>query len=131
MDLLRKVLLAVFVSVAMFATAPATMAAGKIENATAEEVSQAIEDAISNSEKAVAAMQSGADEDTVLGLLKATKQASKRIESNVVDRLRSKANSRIAKSRSAFRKGDKEKAQALATEALDIFKEVKSKYHSF
>lgn len=131
MDLLKKVLLAVFVSAAMFSAAPATMAAGKIQNATAEEVSQAIEDAISNSEAALAAMQNGEDQDAVLALLKSTKQASKRIESNIVDRLRSKANSRVSKARSAYKKGENEKAQALLSEATEIFKEVQSKYKSF
>ncbi|WP_305909107.1 hypothetical protein Q9L42_007220 [Methylomarinum sp. Ch1-1] len=131
MDLLKKLLLAVSVTVAMSAMAPVATAAGKIENATAEEVSQAIEDAIRLSEEALTAVQNGTDEDTVLGLLKSTKQASKRIESNIVDRLRSKANSRISKARSAIRKGDNAKAESYLIEAVSIFKEVQSKYKAF
>lgn len=131
MDFLKKVSLAVLIGTSMIATAPATMAAGKIENATAEEVSQAIEDAISKSEEALAAVQNGSDKDEVLAILKATKQASKRIESNVVDRLRSTANSRIAKARSAMKKGDTAAAEALIAEAVATFKEVQTKYKSF
>ena len=131
MALLKKLLLAVFVSVAMFATAPATMAAGKIEKATVAGVTQAIEDAISLSQETLTAIQSGAEKDKVLELFKSTKQASKKIESNVVDRLRSKANSRLSKARSAYKKEDTAKAEELMTEAVKIFKEVKTKYHAF
>ncbi len=131
MDLSKKGLLAVLVSVFIFAASPSTTAAGKIENATAEEVGQAIEDAIRYSEEALSAMKNGGDEDSVMALLKSTKQASKRIESNVVDRLRSKANSRIAKARTAFKKGDVAIAEASLSEAVDIFKEVQTKYKAF
>ncbi len=130
MDFLKKILPAVFVSIAMLVTVPA-MAAGKIENATTEEVSQAIDDAIRLSGEALEAMENGADVDTVLALVKSTKQASKRIESNVVDRLRSQANSRLAKARMAYKKGDSEKAKALMTEAAKLYKEVKTKYQAF
>lgn len=131
MDLLKKLLLAVFVSVAMFATAPATMAAGKIEKATIADVTEAIKEAISLSEETLAALQSGAEKDKILGLYKSTKQASKKIESNIVDRLRSKANSRVKQSRSAYLKEDNAKAEELMTEAIKIFKEVQVKHREF
>ena len=131
MALLKKLLLAVFVSVAMFATAPATMAAGKIEKATIADVTEAIKEAISLSEETLAALQSGAEKDKILGLYKSTKQASKKIESNIVDRLRSKANSRVKQSRSAYLKEDNAKAEELMTEAIKIFKEVQVKHREF
>ena len=131
MALLKKLLLAVFVSVAMFATAPATMAAGKIEKATIAEVTEAIKETISLSEETLAALQSGADKEKVLGLYKSTKQESKKIESNIVDRLRSKANSRVKQSRSAYLKEDNAKAEELMTEAIKIFKEVQVKHREF
>lgn len=131
MALLKKLLLAVFVTVVMFATAPATMAAGKIEKATIAEVTEAIKEAISLSEETLAALQSGAEKDKVLGLYKSTKQASKRIESNIVDRLRAKANSRVKKSRSAYLKEDNAKAEELMTEAIKIFNEVQAKHKAF
>jgi hypothetical protein len=131
MDLLKKILLAVFVGTAMIATAPVTLAAGKVENATKEEVAAAIVEAIDLSEQTLAAVQAGDDKDKVMEMLKSIKQASKRIESNIVDRLRSKANSRVSKARSAFKKGDNTKAEALLVEAVVIFKEVQSKHRSF
>lgn len=129
MDLLKKLLLAAVIS--MTAISPAAFAEGKIKNATVEEVSQAIDDAIRLSGETLTAVQSKAEKDEVLKLLKATKQASKRIESNVVDRLRSKANGKIAQARSAVKKGDSETAIALLTEAVEIFKEVKTKHQAF
>lgn len=131
MDLFKKILLAVFVGTAMIATAPVTLAAGKIENATKEEVAEAIVEAIDLSEKALAAVKAGESKETVMALLKSTKQASKRIESNIVDRLRSKANSRVSKARSAYKKGDMAKAEALLAEAVETFKEVQTKHSSF
>ncbi len=129
MDLLKKLLLAAVIS--MTAISPAALAAGKIKNATVEEVSQAIDDAIRLSGETLAAVEGNVEKAEVLKMLKATKQASKRIESNVVDRLRSKANGKIAKARSAIKKDDNEKAAVLLTEAVAIFKEVKTKHQSF
>jgi hypothetical protein len=131
MAIFKKVLLAVFVSVAMIATAPVTIAAGKIEKATPQEVTEAIKDTISLSEETLAAVESGAEKEAVLDLFKRTKQSSKRIESNIVDRLRQTANSRLKKARSAFKKDDKETAVAFMTEAIQIFKDVQKKHAAF
>lgn len=131
MDLLKKLLLALAVTISMTAVSPVALAEGKIKNATVEEVSEAIDDAIRLSEESLAAVQNGTDEAEILKLLKSTKQASKRIESNVVDRLRSKANGKVAKARSAVKSGKTEDAAALLTEAVAIFKEVKEKHQAF
>ena len=131
MAILKKVLLAVFVSMAMIATAPVTIAAGKIEKATAQEVVEAIKDTISLSEETLAAVESGAEKEAVLELFKKTKQASKRIESNIVDRLRQTANARLRKARSAFKQDDKETTIAFMTEVVQRFKEIQKKHSSF
>jgi Zn-dependent M32 family carboxypeptidase len=71
-------------------------------------------------------------ESAVLALIKETKQASKQIESNVVDRLRSKANSKMVKARSAIKKcNDYSIAQPLVDHAINIYKKVKAKHAKF
>jgi len=131
MDLLKKILLAASLGVAMIATAPVSMAAGKIEKATVAEVVEAIKETIKLSEESLAAIESGADKKSILDLLKRTKQSSKRIESNIVDRLRQTANARVSKARSAVKKDDKETAVAFMTEAVQRFKDIQKKHSSF
>ena len=131
MDLLKKIVLAASLSVAMIATAPVSMAAGKIEKATVAEVVEAIKETIKLSEESLAAIESGADKKSILDLLKRTKQSSKRIESNIVDRLRQTANARVSKARSAVKKDDKETAVAFMTEAVQRFKDIQKKHSSF
>jgi len=131
MAILKKVLLAAFVSTAMITTAPVTIAAGKIEKATPQEVKEAIVETISLSEETLAAVESGAEKEAVLDLFKRTKQSSKRIESNIVDRLRQTANSRLSKARSAYRKDDKETTIGLMTEVVQRFNEIQKKHSAF
>ncbi len=131
MSILKKVLSAAIISTAMLTTSPSVMAAGKIEKATMAEVSEAVEDAVRLSDETVAAISEGAEKDVVMNLFKETKQASKRIESNIVDRLRQKANGRLRQARSAFKKGDTGEALAKMTEAAQIFKDIKAKRNAF
>ncbi len=133
MALLKRTLLTVALAASVVAYVPVSVAAGagKIENATAAEVKEAIDSAISLSEETLAAVNSDMDKDAVLDLYKATKQASKRIESNVVDRLRAKANSYLGNSRNAFKKGNKAEAVELLEKAVATYKEVKTKYGAF
>lgn len=132
MALLKKLLLASAITVSLITVSPATFAAGKIEKSTVAEVKVAIDETIALSEDVLAAVEAGeATQEEVLILMKKTKQASKRIESNPVDRLRSKGNQRMAKARSAFKKGEHEKAIVLIKEVVSIYKEVKVKYNSF
>jgi len=123
MDLLKKVILAVFVSISMFAIAPATMA-GVPEPATREEVIESIEEAIKFSEQTLAALKANESKKSVLALFKATKKESKKIESTPVERTRSKASQKMGKARLAFKKGNSEKAEELMTEVVELFKEV-------
>ncbi len=130
MELLKKLLMAVSISIAMIATTQVATA-GKIEKATVQEVKEAIVDTISLSEETLAAIESGAEKDSVLELFKKTKQSSKRIESNIVDRLRQTANSRLRNARSAYKKDDKETAIGLMTEVIQRFNEIQKKHSSF
>lgn len=125
MDLLKKVILALFVSISMFAISPAAMA-GVPEPATREEVIESIEKAIDFSEQTLAALKANESKKSVLALFKATKKESKKIESTPVERTRSKASQKMSKARLAFKKGDSDKAVALMTEVVEHFKEVQN-----
>lgn len=131
MNLHKKILLAAFISAAMITTAPVTMAAGKVEKATAQAVVKIIEETIVLSEEALAAIESGMEKKELLKLLKKLKQSSKGIESNIVDRLRQTANARLNKARSAVKQDDKETAIAYMTEVVQLFKKIQKKHSAF
>ncbi len=123
MDLLKKVILALFVSISMFAIAPAAMA-DVPEPASREEVVESIEQAIKLSGETLAALKENESKKSVLALFKATKKESKKIESTPVERTRSKASQKMAKARLSFKKGDSEKSIELMTEVVELFEEV-------
>lgn len=131
MALLKKVVIALFVSTAMLATAPSAIAAGKIENQSPEAVLGAFDVAISSVEAAQTALESGADKDTVLGLMKEAKQNLNRIESAVINREKERANGLLKKSRSAFKKGNIEDAKTLMAETVAKFIFLKQLYLNF
>ena len=131
MALLKKVVLALFVSVAMLATAPTAIAAGKIENQSPEAVLGAFDTAIAAVEAAQTALESGEDKDTVLGLMREAKQTLNQIESATVNREKERANGYLKKSRSAFKKGDLEKAKSLMADAVAKFISLKKIYLDF
>jgi len=108
MGLLKKLTLAFFVSFAMLAVAPSAIAKpGKIANQTQAEVEQSLLDTIAVAEETLAAMKSGADKETVMALLKKTKQTGKTIESSVVLANRDRALTKVKKARSAYKKDQK------------------------
>ena len=133
MGLLKKIIFAAFISTAMLATAPSVMAkpAGKVANQTQAEVAQSLIDTIDAAELALTAIQSSADFKDTMKAFKTTKQTAKTIESSVVLADRDRALNRVMKARSAYKKGDIEKSEALMTEAVERFKKVKDKYHNF
>ncbi|MCF7970444.1 MAG: hypothetical protein K9L22_04675 [Methylococcaceae bacterium] len=123
MDLLKKVILALFVSISMFAAVPAVMAEVP-EVASMAEVAEAIENSISLSGQTLAALKANESEDSVLALFKATKTESKKIESTPVEPTRFKASQRMDKARRAFKDGNSAEAIELMTEAVELFEEV-------
>lgn len=133
MDLLKKVLLAVFVSFAMLATAPSAIAkpAGKVANQTQAEVVASLDDTVTAAEAVLAAIQSGAEKDDVLALFKTAKQTAKTIESSVVLSSRDRSLGKLKKARIAYKKDKLEDAEALAVEAVDMFKKTREKFHAF
>ena len=133
MSLLKKLALASLVSVSMLAAAPSAMAkpAGKIENQSAEGVLQAFDDSIAAVEAAQDAMNSNADKDTVMALLKTAKQELNRIESATVNRAKEKANGILKKARSAYKKDQHEVAKVKIKDAVEAFKGLKQIYVNF
>lgn len=131
MSLLKKIALASVISASMLVAAPSAMAAGKIENQSPAGVLQAFDDSISAVEAAQSAMDSGADKDTVMALMKTAKQELNRIESATVNRAKEKANGVLKKSRSAYKKGQLEIAKVKMKEAVSQFKGLKQIYLNF
>ncbi|NOQ14689.1 MAG: hypothetical protein GQ583_09475 [Methyloprofundus sp.] len=132
MSSLKKLVLAVCVSTAMLAAAPVAIAKpGKIANQTQEGVKQSLLDTIAVAEETLAAMKSGVEKDTVMALLKKTKQTAKTIESSVVLADRDRALAKVKKSRSAYKKDQHAKAEELMGQAVERFIKVNEKYHNF
>ncbi len=123
MALLKKFIMAFFISTAMFVAAtPSVMAM------ESSEPNASLSDVIKSAEATIAAMKSDEEATTVRMLLKETKQLSKTVViSGPADIPRTKANAKIKKSRKAYRAGDKEKAIKLAEEGLELYKVAKAK----
>lgn len=135
MVLLKKLTIAVFVSVAMLAAAPSAIAKpkGKIENATPEATVIAIDESIELAAEVLKAIE--ADElskEDMLALFKKTKQKAKTIESTTTYMLREKALSKLGKARSAYKKGkDKTYVSSLMEKSFEVFKAIKVRYNEF
>ncbi len=133
MSLFKKLVMAFFVSFAMLAVAPTAMAKplGKIQNQSQEQAAQSFDDTVVAAEETLAAMKSGVDKDTVMALLKKTKQAGKSIQSAVVLANRDRALGKLKKARSAYKKDQHAKAEELMAQTVDRFKKVRTQYHDF
>ena len=136
MTLLKKLVIASFIGTALLAAAPTAMAkpAGKIENQSPAAVLTAFDDAISSAEAAdsvVQKLESGADTNAALELVKEAKQALNHIESATVNREKERANLLLKDARLALIKDDLNTAKALMTEVVAKFKSLKQIYTSF
>jgi hypothetical protein len=135
MGSIKKVSLALCVSVAMLTAAPTVMAkpAGKIENASPAATVIAIDETLELAEETLKMLQSGdVEKDVMMKQFKTLKQRSKQIESTVTYMLREKALGRLGKARLAYKKGkDAADVEALMVKSLDTFKDLKQRYHGF
>ena len=133
MGLLKKVSLALFVSVAMLATASTAIAkpAGKIENATGAETIEAIDKTLELSKATLAAITDGTDKEAVMDMFKKTKQSAKTIESTVTYMLREKSLGKLSKARTAYNHGDLKTAEAEMIEADQSFQLLSETYRKF
>ncbi len=132
---LKKLTLAIFVSIAMLGAAPTTMAkpAGKIENATPEATVIAIAESIELAEKALQAIKDDSlEKKEMMALFKTVKQRAKTIESTTTYMLREKALGRLGKARLAYKKGfEKSDVIAKMEKSLESFRAVKVRYDEF
>jgi ketopantoate reductase len=125
MILLKKLVLALFVSIALLATTSTVMAEKEISQAS---VLKALNETISTSEEIVSALNSGADAEVIENLYRKVKTIVKGVivsdSKSAVPR--AKANKRIKQSRKAFRNNDMEKAATFASEAVNYYKKTKA-----
>lgn len=125
MALLRKYLLAFFISICMITFASISVAEEEI---TTESVLNAFDLTISTADEVVAALQNAEDADKIEGLYRKIKSTIKGavVSDSKVAVPRSKANSKNSASRRAFRKGEMEKAIKLASEAAEYYKKARA-----
>lgn len=128
MDLLKKIFFSILIAVSMGAFSTVSLAAGKIENATTADVKVAIDEALSSSEEALSTLNNGGSKEDVLALMKKTMQASKKIESNRLDVLRTRTNSKLKKAKSAVKKGQNESAAEIMAEVIKGYQEIKASF---
>jgi len=135
MVFLKKLTLALFVSVAMLAAAPSAIAKpqGKIENATSADTVVAISETIALAEEALKAVKSNELEKAdMMALFKSVKQRAKTIESTTTYMLREKALGKLGKARLAYKKG-KEQSEVVEKmeKAFAVFKQIKVRFDEF
>ena len=135
MGSIKKVSLALCVSVAMLGAASTVMAkpAGKIENATPAATVIAISESLVLADEALVMLKNAETEKAVMmAKFKELKQRAKQIESTVTYMLREKALGRLGKARLAYKKGqDAASVEALMVKSIESFKALSKKYHDF
>lgn len=112
-----------------FAISTAAVAAGKIENATMDEIKAAIDNTIELSEQTLAAIESGADKEKVLDLISDVKQMGKEIHATRRAAVyKSKAGTQMKKARSAAKKNDLETAKEHVKNGVEFYKQLKEAF---
>jgi len=127
----KKILLTVLLSVSLGTTSSISNAAGKIENPTMEEVTYAIETTVKHAEEALAAINSGADKDVILGFIADTKQIAKEIEVTRLGPNKMKASSQMKKARFAVRKDQMEKAKKHLEAGVKHYHTLRKRFYAF
>ena len=128
MNTLKKHSLPLLLAFFAVTTSPLATAVGKIENATTEEVQQALVDSIKTTEDALASLKSGASAETVSEQINNARQLIKRVEINRLDVIRTRSAESLKKARQAVNEGKKDVAEDFLTNALAGFKEMQSKF---
>lgn len=128
MDVFKKYLLPLLLILSTSVLSPLTIAAGKIENATTEEVKQALVDSVKATEEALASLKSGAEAETINDQINNARQLIKRVEINRLDVIRTRSAESLKKARQALNNGQKDIAEDFLTNALKGFKEMQSAF---
>ena len=128
MKLLKNLVIA-FVVLFSMGSLSSAIAAGKIENATASQVKEAIEAALTDAKTALDGLKNGADMEVVAQHIVSARQATKEIEvGTTLDPTRSKASTKLRAANTAVNKGEKENAEAALVEAIKGFEHIKANY---
>ncbi len=126
MYLTKKIMLAFFLLIVISSFSITSFAAGKIKNATMDEIKGFIDNTIERSEKVLATIENGADNETVLTLLNDVKQMAKEIHATKKAAVyKSKAGSQMKKARIAAKKGDLESAKPHVVKGLEYYRKLK------
>ncbi len=108
-----------------------THAAGKIENATMEEVTYAIETTLKQAQDTLAALDDGASSEDILAMLKKTKQIHKEIEVIRLGAIKGRAATQMKKARIAAKKGDLETARKHLAKGVEHYQTLRKKFYDF
>lgn len=128
MKLLKSSIVALAITFSMGAASTA-IAAGKIENATGEQVKEAIQTALTDSTSALDGLKSGSNKEVVLQHIATARQATKQIEvGTTLDPIRSKASGQLRTANTAISNGETANAEAALVEAIKNFEQIKSSY---
>jgi len=136
MSLLKNAAFALSLSTAMMAVAPTVTAAepkkgAKIQHQTNEQVLEAFDGSILAIEAASDALNSGAEKDVILALMKKAKQAMNKIESATVNRAKQESNKHLRLSRKALKGDDLGEASMHMAAAVESVKNLKQIYLNF
>jgi len=129
MHITKKTIILFFLifNIATFSTT--TFAAGKIENATLEEIKASIDTTIERAEKVLTELENGADKESILSLISDTKQMAKEIHATRRSAVfKSKAGSQMKKARTAAKKDDLETAKGHVEKGVEFYKQLKEAF---
>jgi len=130
MTLIKKLVLCTCVSLIIASAAPVVTAApaGKIENASIEEVRQALVDTIKATEQAIASLKEGEGDDKINDHISNARQYVKRVEINRLDVIRTRAAENLKKAKTALNNGDKAGAEENLGIALKSFLDMQKQF---
>lgn len=127
----KKFLLSLLLATTLGTIATTSSAAGKIENATMEEVTYAIETTLKYAEETLEALNNGADKETILDLIRKTKQIAKEIEVTRLGPPKMKASAQMKKARFAVRKDEMEKAKEHVEAGVKHYQVLRKRFYDF
>lgn len=118
----NKFLMLLAITIQIGGIPPVVIAAGKMENATEEEVRVALKESIKAVEDALAALQKGEGETIVSEHINNARQLIKRVENNRLDVIRTRSAESLKKARQAVSKGETKQAEEHLLNALKGFR---------
>lgn len=128
MKLLKSSIIALAITLSSGAVS-SVIAAGKIENATGDQVKAAIQGALTASSAALEGLKNGSNQEVVLQHIATARQETKKIEvGTTLDPVRNKASGQLRTASTAITGGEKANAEAALAEAVKNFEQIKAKY---